>query len=43
MTLDVEKFADVNLVYPPIAHFLTFSEARRFEIMAMHDSIVNAG
>lgn len=43
LTLDVEKFADVKLAYTLVAHFLTFSQARRFEIMAMRDSIVNAG
>jgi hypothetical protein len=42
VSLDVERFADVNLVHPLNAHSLMLGQARRFEITAMQDSIVNA-
>lgn len=42
ISLDVEKFVDVNLSHLLIAHSLTFGQARRFEITAMQDSMLNA-
>lgn len=41
-SLDVEKFADVNLIHPLDTHSLMLCQARRFEITAMQDSMVNA-
>ena len=42
MSLDVEKFTDVNIVRPLDAHSLMLEQARRFEIAAMQDSMENA-
>lgn len=42
VSLDVEKFADVNLDRPLDAHSLMLEQARRFEIAAMQDSMENA-
>jgi len=42
VSLDVERFADVNLVRPLDAHSLMQCQARRFEITAMQDSMTNA-
>ena len=42
VSLDVERFANVNLVHPLDAHSLILRQARRFEITAMQDSMANA-
>jgi hypothetical protein len=42
VSLDVEKFADVNLSHSHNAYSLMLGQARRFEITAMQDSMVNA-
>ena len=42
VSLDVERFADVNLVHSLGAHSLMLGQARSFEITAMQNSVVNA-
>ena len=42
VSLDVERFADVNLVHHLDTHSLMLRQARRFEITAMQDSVANA-